>query len=362
MSEVSNRRFVHFSGTKQDFIDSGYPEQYYNSIVFIEGEDDDRSIYTHGNIWGDNPIIGTSTGCFVSKFGFSEIDELTYHSFALGSNNFIAGDYSFANGNENVITGTASMVSGEDNIIEGGDGCIVLGISNCIQGSHYSVALGINNIIEYEGYHNYVMGADNTITGQTSNSCIIGTNNYTCCNNCVLIGDSNASENEYGVPGYFFGQNNNGWGYAIGENNVGSGGISFMIGTNNIISSAEHSVSIGSDNNIDADNSMVFGTNNHVYGSGGFVMGDNLICASGSTVIGKYNKLTKAQYFVVGCGTDDTDRKNAIEVTATGIYQLIDDVLVKLTETTISEINQFSKSDNEYNDIFDASVDASVGY
>ena len=51
MSEVSNRRFVHFEGTRDEFNDTDYPAQYTNSIVFIDGYDNSEygnSIYTHG--------------------------------------------------------------------------------------------------------------------------------------------------------------------------------------------------------------------------------------------------------------------------------------------------------------------------
>ena len=59
MSEVSNRRFVHFDGTKQEFIDGGYPDQYQESIVFINGDGNESNnmIYTHGEYYGQGVIV-----------------------------------------------------------------------------------------------------------------------------------------------------------------------------------------------------------------------------------------------------------------------------------------------------------------
>ena len=59
MSEVSNRRFVHFEGTKQEFIDGGYPDIYQESIVFInaDGDNNSNTIYTHGEYYGQGGVI-----------------------------------------------------------------------------------------------------------------------------------------------------------------------------------------------------------------------------------------------------------------------------------------------------------------
>ena len=59
MSEVSNRRFVHFDGTKDEFIDGGYPETYKESVVFINGDgnESDNTIYTHGEYYGQGVIV-----------------------------------------------------------------------------------------------------------------------------------------------------------------------------------------------------------------------------------------------------------------------------------------------------------------
>ena len=59
MSEVSNKRFVHFNGTKQEFIDGGYPDHYNESIVFINGDgnESNNTIYTHGEYYGQGGVI-----------------------------------------------------------------------------------------------------------------------------------------------------------------------------------------------------------------------------------------------------------------------------------------------------------------
>ena len=59
MSEVSNRRFVHFDGTKQEFIDGNYDDKYQESIVFINGDgnESNNTIYTHGEYYGQGVIV-----------------------------------------------------------------------------------------------------------------------------------------------------------------------------------------------------------------------------------------------------------------------------------------------------------------
>lgn len=88
MSEVSNKLFVHYDGTKQDFIDSGYPDKYHKSIVFINGDGDESNsmIYTHGEYYGQGVIVeGDASNSAVLKNGNNQT--ISKNSIALGESN-----------------------------------------------------------------------------------------------------------------------------------------------------------------------------------------------------------------------------------------------------------------------------------
>lgn len=95
MSEVSNKRFVHFEGTKQEFIDGGYPDQYQESIVFINGDgnESNNTIYTHGEYYGQCVIVeGDASNSAVLKGEYENVSNraLSQTSMAVGAGN-IAG-------------------------------------------------------------------------------------------------------------------------------------------------------------------------------------------------------------------------------------------------------------------------------
>ena len=90
MSEVSNKRFVHFEGTKQEFIDGGYPNQYKESIVFINGDgnESNNTIYTHGEYYGQGVIVeGDADNSAVLKGEYEGISNraLSQTSMAVGA-------------------------------------------------------------------------------------------------------------------------------------------------------------------------------------------------------------------------------------------------------------------------------------
>ena len=113
MSEVSNRRFVHFDGTKQEFIDGGYPDQYQESIVFINenGKESINTIYTHGEYYGQGVIVeGDASNSAVLK-GSGNTASKSY-SMAVGKDCTASGAYSTAIGYSNTASGTCSYAEG----------------------------------------------------------------------------------------------------------------------------------------------------------------------------------------------------------------------------------------------------------
>lgn len=64
------------------------------------------------------------------------------------------------------------------------------------------------------------------------------------------------------------------------------------------------------------------GKNNNVNGKGAFASGEGLITSTDyQHVLGKYNKNVADALLVVGCGTSDSDRKNAIVVNKSGLVE-----------------------------------------
>lgn len=102
----------------------------------------------------------------------------------------------------------------------------------------------------------------------------------------------------------------------IGINNLGTGANSFALGRGNIMESA-FSIACGDGNEVRSDNSAAFGDGNIASGFSSFVCGtNNYATMPYQTVIGKYNVLdTRNQNaFIVGNGSNDSNRSNAFEV------------------------------------------------
>ena len=115
MSEVSNKRFVRFSGKKEDFIDAGYPKQYNDSIVFInaDGDDNYNCIYTNEQYYGDKAFFKSDVTHSIARRG-SWLPDGNY-SVNIGKNCDIQGEYSFATGKNITSTTPYSFVCGKYN-------------------------------------------------------------------------------------------------------------------------------------------------------------------------------------------------------------------------------------------------------
>ena len=138
MSEVSNRRFVHFDGTKQEFIDGGYPDQYQESIVFINGDgnESNNTIYTHGEYYGQGVIVeGDASNSAILK----------------ASGNTATKSYSMAVGKDCTASGSGSHAEGYNTTASGGSSHSE-GYQTTASGS-YSHAEGYITEATFEGSH-----------------------------------------------------------------------------------------------------------------------------------------------------------------------------------------------------------------
>ena len=135
MSEVSNRRFVHFDGTKQEFIDGGYDKIYPESVVFINGGGDENNsmIYTHGEYYGKSIIVEgdvstsaelrDSDNVSVGAYSFAEgisVNTIGYASHAEGCCTTTNGDYSHASGYHTLTNNKYEFACGKYNKSEHG--------------------------------------------------------------------------------------------------------------------------------------------------------------------------------------------------------------------------------------------------
>ena len=114
MSEVSNRRFVHFDGTKQEFIDGGYPETYTESIVFINGDGKEHysAIYTHGEYYGNGGVISKGDGDYSAIIIDSSNTASGKNATAFGNTCTASSNFSHAEGEKATASGIAAHAEG----------------------------------------------------------------------------------------------------------------------------------------------------------------------------------------------------------------------------------------------------------
>ena len=153
MSEVSNKRFVHFNGTKQDFIDgstndgTSYENAYANSITFITGGDVEGGdcIYTHGKYYGESPFI---SGEYLGSVILPTASNTVNNTYAIAIGNTCTADNSFT-----IATG-----------------------GNTFSGGVYSVSLGLQT--SALGFATKTEGYKTTATGSYSHAEGYSTNKY----------------------------------------------------------------------------------------------------------------------------------------------------------------------------------------
>lgn len=112
---------------------------------------------------------------------------------------------------------------------------------------------------------------------------------------------------------------------ALGKNNGAKQEYAYCFGENNI-SIGWDTFAVGSRNNIQRHMAMAIGRFNVARAWGGIAMGlgvetfDNQTDDNnnGEIAIGRYNTPAKDKIFTIGCGTSDSDRKNALEIDLNG--------------------------------------------
>ena len=226
----------------------------------------------------------------------------SYASVVNGQSNVASGDKSFiGNGNKNVAsTIFASILDGSGNTASGGYSTIINGFANTASGTRSIVLNGNNNSVS--GINSAILnGNSNTISAPTS-SILNGTNNaIDFFANFATIGNGQLNTNGslYGSIGN--GLNNEiiaGYQYSTisnGVDNVIQSNFGFVHGQGLLLNNLDYSTAFGRYN---IDNTDTF-------------IGDgNLgpIWAFGAT------RLDEARIFMIGNGTDNINRSNAMSV------------------------------------------------
>lgn len=308
---------------------------------------------------------GTSTGTLQATYLYyndnwsqvSEIPRLSdiINSLVIGNNGSLTGDSikSIILGDENSSIKTEkSIIIGNSNTIQSDTiNSIVIGLNNSMQLIE-SIVLGKNNTIIENSNNSICLGNSNTIRTGSSDNCCIGDLNSVeqGSNNIFIFGKSNSfssgalndlclgSSNNlfYATHVICIGDNNDceqssSYNHIFGESNTlnQSSSYNFIIGNNSLASGMNQNSFIIGYSNI----AMNGGNQNYIYGYNNIITdgAQNIILlglglknshASNNSIIGRYNidpnNVNSAGNFIVGNGTSDDDRSNALEIKADG--------------------------------------------
>ena len=197
-----------------------------------------------------------------------------YGTIAAGHDNIVNGWYSSAFGKGHQVNSYASGTFGRANTINSANFCFSAGQSNNIIGSQAVTSLAGYDIPNGDG--NAVFGRIN----RCKNS--IG---------CGIFGiDNNATSSITSL--------------VCGIQNSANGGYNLLVGQSNKVKSSNHNA--------------VIGISNEVTGPRSFAIGQSLIGKTEQLVIGKYNAEDVNAAFIIGRGTNGSNRKNIFTVSKTG--------------------------------------------
>lgn len=285
-----------------------------------------------------------------------------------GYGNEVTGNYNLVSGTSNTVSGKTNIVGGNLNTISSTDG-LVAGANNTVEGN-YSSAFGRNNTITGNtglcvgientvgGQANFVAGITNEVTGLQS--IVGGSTNKVYATNTIVSGNNNTLQAKEDNEGTLRSDNS----IVCGSQNVLNGAPYSMITgnshevsqSNNMVGGYSHIVNGqsnmvgGNDNTIEGYNNLVAGANNTINGAQSFVVGQfnktsnkyNYLLgrsltatASDQTIIGSYNKERDDATFMIGIGTANSNRKNALTITTNGRAEFINDIELTTADSGI---------------------------
>lgn len=242
----------------------------------------------------------------------------------------------FSAGEENIADGKSAMALGRGNFA--GYNAIALGRDNEVL-NHYDVALGRENIVK--GYNALAAGFKNLVNGQVAIA--LGQENTTDGDCSLVFGLRNAVHNTRGVAGGSDSVVNGDFGVAIGNQCI-AGEFGFATGYlakadnygiahGRVCEASTYAVGLGDYCKAKGDRSVALGYNCEASGAGSVALGR--ICkatnigsiaigtqlrATGyeQVVLGSFNAENNNAIFILGNGTSENDRKNALEILKDG--------------------------------------------
>lgn len=304
-------------------------------------------------------VLDTVGGYCSTTFGRENVVNGAY-SIAVGLNNTINSNSSTSTlfGTNNTSYSSNNFASGISNVVDS-NGAVVFGSSNTVQ-CYECFGAGINNLVRdtfTNAGKNFAIGDGNQVNGFASgafgsynniiayNGIALGENHTISANSSVAGGGYNTITGEFSTAfGYANTVNNNyafaggnantinGWGsVAFGfSNTINDAGTAFASGYNNTLSDgAASSAAFGVNNTLNNFHSFTVGSYNTANAEESMAIGHNVISYSkAEVVVGMFNAAysansltahnTNDRIFVIGNGTSDASRSNAVTVLKSG--------------------------------------------
>ena len=226
-----------------------------------------------------------------------------FNNYSFGYNNNISGAYVLTHGSQNTVTtnekNKLTVCFGHKNQIFNNNS-VVIGTENSSSGGEYSICLGKSS--STGGDHSIAIGNNNKATDDLSIA--IGHGNTASGPVSIAVGGVNQSSQTYSI--------------AIGASNIVTGPCSVAMGDSNKASDFS-SVAMGYKNSTSGQCSIAMGRDNAASGEHSVSIGTGLIAVGDyQTALGKFNidetELDIRNLFVLGNGTDATNRSNAMTV------------------------------------------------
>lgn len=226
-----------------------------------------------------------------------------FNNYSFGYNNNISGAYVLTHGSQNTVTtnekNKLTVCFGHKNQIFNNNS-VVIGTENSSSGGEYSICLGKSS--STGGDHSIAIGNNNKAIDDLSIA--IGHGNTASGPVSIAVGGANQSSQTYSI--------------AIGASNIVTGPCSVAMGDANKASDFA-SVAMGSKNSTSGQCSVAMGNSNIASGEYSVSIGTGLIAVGDyQTTLGKFNidetELDIRNLFVLGNGTDATNRSNAMTV------------------------------------------------
>lgn len=312
---IKERAYISMNALSDDDDAAAEIEMDDGVIVTLE-EDDSPVLLTHigqdyQSFTGNLDLLGNlllTPGMVLKSYADGDHGKF---SFSAGANNYATGKGSTAFGVKNTASGDYSFVAGQDNEAQSesstalGTGSKTNAPNQLVIGEYNSLdntqLLIVGNGSDDEHRTNaFQVSKDGSVqvAGTLTASEVKG--------NKLDIGGT--SQNNIGVE-------RSG---AVGNNNTITGYNCFAAGMSNRVS-ANQSSAIGNMNTVSGYNSLAAGAGNNVSGDASLALGYyNIAAGSYQTVVGKYSASNTSNLFIVGNGTSNSARSNAFTVDANG--------------------------------------------